>query len=497
MKILAVFTLTVLIGSTKDQGPRRQQDIPDKPEDLKYKPLRYDVPDPSKMRTELPCGSVLYALEDRSLPKVDITIYVRGGSFWEDAGKEGVAAITGTLMRIGGTATRKPNELDDELDFLAAQLSVSIGETNGAASLSLLSKDLDRGLEILFDVLRSPGFAEDKLDLTKKQILERLKSRNDATASIEGREANLLLYGDYPINRHPTGASVQSITQADLKALHARFFEPWNFIIAASGDFRKADLAQKLEKAMAGWGGAKRALPPVPKPAHEPKPGIYCFHKEGANINQGRVTVQHLGIDLHHADLYPLRVLNYIFGAGSFSSRLMQRVRTEMGLAYDVRSEFRPQFLYPGWMRMSFQSKSETCALALKTCLDELDKVRKDSVTEEELASAKQFYVDAFPALFFENAAKTVATFASAELNGYPKNYYQTYRDKITGVTRDDIKRAANTLLHPDKFVVVVAGNIPVIKAGDGKVKLADLERPIEDVPLPDPVTLERPKPKQ
>ena len=123
-----------------------QSEIPDRPEDLKYKGLTFYVPDPGKMRTALSNGVVLMAMEDRSLPKVELTVYVRGGSFWDDVGKEGTAGFCGTLMRIGGTANRAPQGLDDEIDFLAAELGVSLGGTQGSASLSVLSKDLDKGL---------------------------------------------------------------------------------------------------------------------------------------------------------------------------------------------------------------------------------------------------------------------------------------------------------------------------------------------------------------
>ncbi len=470
-----------------------QSEIPERPEDLKYKGLTFDVPDPGKMRAALSNGVVLMAMEDRSLPKIELTVYVRGGSFWDDAGKEGTAGFCGTLMRIGGTANRAPQALDDEIDFLAAELGVSLGGTQGSASLSVLSKDLDKGLEILFDVLRNPSFSQEKIDLLKAQTLEQLKARNDRTGGIEGREANLLLYGDYPLNRHPTGASVGAITREDLIAFHARTFHPANIVVAAAGDFDRAQLAQKLEAAMKGW-QSKERTPAAPKVTHAAKPGVYCFHKEGRNINQGRVTIAHLGIDLHHPDNFALRVMSYIYGGGGFSSRLTQKVRTEMGLAYDVGSDFRPGIAHVGAMRIAFQSKSETVALAAKTCLEELDRIRTQTVTEEELAAAKQFYLDAFPGLFFSTAQQTVNTFANAELNTYPENYFQNYRKKIASVTRDDVRRVAVEQLLPDKFVIVVVGNIGVIKEGEARAKLGDLGRTIIDVPLPDPVTLERPK---
>jgi len=227
---------------------------------------------------------------------------------------------------------------------------------------------------------------------------------------------------------------------------------------------------------------------------HAAAAGIRCFHKDGKNINQGRVTMGHLGIDVRNPDVQAIRVMSYVLGAGGFSSRLMQKVRTEEGLAYSVGSDLRPGIVYPYVFKIQFQSKSESCAYAAKLCLDEIARFQKDGATEKELKDAQQFYLDAFPGLFFATKLQTASTYANAELLGIPKDYYRTYREKIAGLTTADLRRVAREYLKPEKFAWVVVGNIPAIKAGDGKhpVTLGDLGA-ITDVPLADPLTLERP----
>ncbi|HEX7902042.1 MAG TPA: pitrilysin family protein [Planctomycetota bacterium] len=473
------------------------QDIPPHPDKLTYAALRFDVPDAAGLRTQLSTGTPAYLLEDPTLPIVDLQVFVRTGSFADPAGKEGLADLCASLMRTGGTATLAPDQLDEELDFLAANLSVALGDVSGTVSLSVLAKDLDRGLAILKDVLRAPAFRPEKLDTLKAQALDGLKARNDATAGIEAREANLLFYGpDFPLNHLATKASVESITREDLTAFHKAWFHPSRFVVAAAGAFKKAEFVAKLEAAFQDWGPAGGAKLEVPKPAHAATPGIRCFHKEGRNINQGRVTMGHLGVDVRHPDAQTIRVMSYILGAGGFSSRLMQKVRTEEGLAYDVRSDLRPGMVYPLPFRIVFQSKSESVAYAAQLCLAEIAKIQKDGVTEKELAAAKAFFIDAFPALFFATKSQTAATFAQAELLGLPKDYYTAYREKIAAVGPADILRVAREQLKPERFAWVVVGDIPAIKKGDGKhpVTLSDLG-PVTDVPLADPATLERPKP--
>ncbi|MHC4608454.1 MAG: M16 family metallopeptidase, partial [Planctomycetota bacterium] len=163
---------------------RAGQDIPPHPDKLAYEKLDFKVPDAQKMRVELSTGTVVYVVEDNTLPIVEIEIVIRGGSYVDPAEKEGTAALTGSLMRVGGTASRSPEQVDEELEFLAARTSISFHSLFGNATLSILRKNLDKGLEVFFDVLRNPRFDENKLRILKAQTFEQLKARNDSTASI-------------------------------------------------------------------------------------------------------------------------------------------------------------------------------------------------------------------------------------------------------------------------------------------------------------------------
>jgi zinc protease len=479
--------LVVLLAACSGGG------LPRHPDELKYRDLRFDVPDAAAMRVEIPGGAAGYLIEDAALPLVDLQILARRTAE-EPAGKEGLAGFTAGLMRTAGTATRTPEALDEELEFLAAEVGVSIEETHAAASLSVLAKDLDRGLELLGDILRNPAFRPEKLETLKAQALEGMRARNDSTASIEAREAGLLLLGEgFPTNRHSTKASVESITREDLVAFHARSFHPSNFIVAASGAFKRDDLVRKLGALFRDWPHPGGKALEAPKPAPVAKPGVYCFHKEGKNVNQGRVTAGHMGIDVRHPDLHVIRLANYILGGGGFSSRLMHRVRAEEGLAYSVHSDYRPGLLWPLPFRIQFQTKSEACAYAARLCLEEIARIQREGVTAKELGDAQRFHLDGFPGLFFSTKFQTAATYAQAELLGIPKDYYATYREKIARVTPADVQRAAREHFRPSQLVWVVVGDIPAIKKGDAARPgaLADLG-PVTDVPLPDPFTLKR-----
>src|SRR5690606_35224688 len=129
-------------------------------------------------RVPLRSGPVAYVMEDRELPLVNILVLARVGQYLEPAEKRGLARLTGALLARGGAGKRSAEELEERLEFLAAILRSSVGETQGTLSLNLLSKDIDEGLGILRDVLAAPRFQEDRLQLFKDQALQTMKQRN-------------------------------------------------------------------------------------------------------------------------------------------------------------------------------------------------------------------------------------------------------------------------------------------------------------------------------
>ena len=257
-------------------------EIPKHPRELKFAPLAYTPPRAADYRHKLAAGPVAFLVEDHELPLINIEITVRTGEYLEPAGKAGLARLTGSLIRSGGTATKTPAGFDDEAAFLAANLGSSIGPIEGNASLNCLRKDLDAGLALLIDMLRNPGFAEDRLQLSKDQRLQRLERRNDSTASIEGREFARLLRGDRHFTTIPaTKASIDAVVRQDLIDFHAKYYYPANFILAVSGDFKTPEMLAILEKAFAGWPNRAETVQPPPKPDFTVKPGALRRGQKG------------------------------------------------------------------------------------------------------------------------------------------------------------------------------------------------------------------------
>jgi zinc protease len=471
----------------------RAQDIPAHPRELKYTTLSYTPPKREQYRHVLSNGVVVYAVEDHDLPLISITTRVRTGSYLDPAGKEGLAELTGAQMRVGGTTAKTAEEFDEAAAFLAANISSAIGATQGNASLNLLTKDIDQGLALYFDMLRNPRFQEDRLKLAKSQILQGMERRNDRTDNIEDREWSRLMYGaDHFMSKDSTKASIESITREDMIAFHQRYYHPGGFIFAVSGDFDTKQLLAKLEAAMKGWPANKQAVPPVPKPTNTIVAGLYTVQK--ADVNQGRVSIGHIGSMRDTPDSYALEIMNEILGGGTFSSRITSRVRSDEGLAYSAESSYGMGTYFPGSFRATFQSKNSTTSQAIEIVLEEINRIRTAKVSQEELDSAKNSFIEVFPRIF-STAAQIAGTFAQDEYTKRSPDFWNTYRDRIRAVTVDDVQRVAQKYLEPDKLVVLVVGNIDEITKGNPDKPQFSLTKIARDgtvrrIPLPDPLTM-------
>jgi predicted Zn-dependent peptidase len=488
----------------------RADDIPARPEQLKFPPLSFAAPKAADYRVTLGNGVVAYLVPDRDLPLVTVNVLMRIGPDLDPAGKEGVAATMVNLLTRGGTTTRTATQVEDRVAFLGAVLDANLGGGGGGgpfgpggppisgsesrATLNILSKDIDEGLALLVDCLKNPAFQDDRLTLRKDQTLQSMKQRNDESAQIEEREFGFLMRGDgHWSNRYPTEASVKGITRDDLMAFHKRYVGPKNFILAVSGDFDRAAMVKKLDKVFAKWPtpGERPGAPAAP--AGPASAGWFMVDKA---VNQGRVSVGIRGIQRDDPDLYAMRVMNDILGGGGFTSRLVNRIRSDEGLAYQVGTRLGEGVYYPEPWRLIFQSKVRSVPYALQIAWQEINKMRDSLVTPEELETSKNGFIDAFPTQF-ATATAIAGQLAVDELTGrYAKHpaFWAEYREKLRAVTAADVQRVARRLLDPAKMSVLMVGDTKEIILGDPKHESAKIAALAGGepryLPLRDPMTM-------
>jgi predicted Zn-dependent peptidase len=452
-----------------------------------YKALKYPalnqikVPEPT--RFELANGMVVYLVEDHELPTISVSAMVRTGDRWEPVGKAGLASITGAVMRTGGTATRKGDQLDEELDRLGASVETGIGEDSGNATVSVLKEDIDTGLSILADVLQHPAFPPEKIDLAKIQVREGIARRNDDPGSIASREFERVLYGKNSAYGHiPEYATIDSITQADLIVFHKKFFQPENIILGAWGDFKAEEMRAKIEKALGGWARGGQAKPPVPElePGARKRAGVYAINKD--DVNQSTVYMGFIGGRRNDPDYYALSVANVVLGGG-FSSRLVNHVRSDQGLAYAVGSSWNAGWDRPGIFMAEGGTKSETTVKIVHSIRNEIQKM-SEAVSDDELAKAKDQILKGF-AFDFDSTGKIVRRLMTYDYFGYPRDYLQQYQANIQKVTQADVLRVAKQYLKTDELAILVLG------------KEKDFDQPLATLGQVTPIDITIPKPKQ
>jgi len=450
--------------------------------DIKYPPLR-SVKVPQPARIEMPNGMTLFLLEDHELPSIGMASMIRTGSRYVPADKAGLGFITGRVMRTGGTATRSGDELDKLLDRLGASVESGIETDAGTAFVSVLKEDVDKALPILSDILRNPAFPEDKVELAKTELRDGISRRNENSHAILQREFGRLIYGrDSGYTRLPQYDTVNSITRGDLVAFHKQFFQPENVILGVWGDFDTADMRAKIEKEFGSWARGGRPKPQVPEvdPAAKMRAGVYVVNKE--DVNQSEIQIGGLGGKRNDPDYYANVVLATALGGG-FGSRLMNRVRSNEGLAYSTFAAWGAQYDHPGLFFASAGTKSQTTMKALDLIKQELVKIGQSELTDKEFQLAKDSILKG-TAFDFDSTSKIVLRLMNYEYSGYPSDYLQRFNENINKVTKADALRVAKQYWNPANMAVLIVG------------KQADFDQPQTPLGPLTSIDISIPKPK-
>ena len=423
---------------------------------LKY-PKLGDIEIPQVKRVTLTNGMRLFLLEDHELPLINISALIRTGSIYEPADKIGLAAITGAVMRTGGTITKTGDELDEQLESIAASVETGIGLNSGYASMSVLKNDIDTGLAILADVLMNPAFREDKILLAKVQHRSAISRRNDFVGAIASREFDKLIYGPESIYaRHTEYATIDNISRDDLADFHKKFFHPNNIMLGICGDFDTQEMIEKIQEAFKGWEKSDMELPPVPQVKYEFRQTVSVIRKD--DVNQTNIRLGHIGGLMNDPDYFALIVMNKILG-GSFTSRLFRNVRSRMGLAYSVFGNYSANFDHPGVFYVGCQTKSESTVHAIRAMIKEVEKMTESEVTDEELAIAKESYLNSF-VFNFDSKGEIVNRLMTYEYFGYPPDFLQKTKANIEKVAKADVLRVARKHLQFDKLQILAVGRL-------------------------------------
>ena len=407
------------------------------------------------IRLALANGMVIFLQPDHELPLISAVAEIRGGSIYAPASKAGLVSIYGDVWRTGGTRTMSGDQMDDFLEARAAKIETSGGAESTSIALDCLKGDFDAVFKLYLDLLHNPEFRPDKIALTKRQMYTAISRRNDSVDAIVSRETAIIGYGkDSPYARVPEYSTVAAVTREDLVNWHKQYLQPNNIIFGITGDFDPKAMEATLRQAFESWAKGPAAKAPDIKFV-DPTPGYYLVKK--SDVNQSSIGMISLGIKRDSPDYFAVSVMNEIFGGG-FSSRLFNNVRAAKGLAYDVGGGVGSGFGRPGLTDIEMQTKSASTVEGIDALYKEIDNMRENASTPDELKRAKDQILNSF--IFrFDTPEKVLREKMLYEFYHYPLDFLETYRIQVEKVTAEDVSRVAKKYLHKEKLAVLVVGN--------------------------------------
>ena len=409
-------------------------------------------------RTVLSNGMVLLTSEQRTLPMVSIELLVDAGSAHESANQAGLANLTAKLLTYG-TKGQNAVQINETLDFIGASLETGCGQDTASLSVTVLKKDLPTGLDLLADVLTQPTFPQAEIDRQKQAVIATIRANEENPGAVAAKAFAAALFPQSPYGRPVEGteASVKSLQQKNLQDFFARYYRPNRTIVAIVGDVSEQEIAPLLSNALRGWEKGEPSAPPT-APVNIGPPKLVRVNKE---LTQANIAMGHGGVARGNPDYYAIQVMNYILGGGGFSSRAMDSIRNERGLAYSVYSFFAAEKSH-GTFEFVMQTKNETATEAIRIATDEMRRIREQLVSDQELNDAKDYLIGSFP-LRFDTNRKVASFLAQVEYFEIGLDYPDRYPNLIRGVTREDVLRVARQYLQPDKLITVIVGNLQKI----------------------------------
>jgi zinc protease len=461
--------------------------------DLKYPPLRQpQIPVPAQIT--LSNGMRVFLLEDHELPLIRGVALIHTGNLFDPPDKKGLSQVMADVLRSGGTKSKTGDQIDEQLENLAASVESGMDESSASMSFSALKESIDPVLQTFKDLMTGPEFRQDKIDLELSQFRSAIARRNDDANAIPERELLSIVYGrDTPYGWEIEYDDLAHMHRDDLIKFYQRYYFPKNILLAVYGDFSTQQMKDRLEKLFGDWKVEQAPVPAFPAVTAKPAPGIYFAEKQ--DVTQTFFSIGELGGTLRDKDYPALQVAANILGQG-FSSRLVSEIRTKLGYAYDISAAWAANYDHPGTFRIDGSTKSASTAETVQAIETEVSKIRGGEVTEQELRDAKDGVLNSF-VFFFDSPAKTLNRVVRYEYFGYPKDFLAEYRKGIDSVTRADVLRVAKEHFIPENLTIVAVGNPKEFGkplASLGPVKTIDLTipEPKQDVAKPDAAGMAR-----
>lgn len=391
-------------------------------------------------------------------PVISMNLTVLTGARDDPEERAGTALMVSRLLEEG-TASRTSLEIADAIESVGGAIETDCTYDRMSIFMGVLARDIDLGLDLVADMIRNPRFLADCIENERDRTLAEIRSAMDRPQVVAGLAFNELVYGDHPLHRpvHGYPETIVRIRREHLVAFHQTCVSPENVLLAVAGDFALDEMRDRLEAAFGSWKpGAGRGGSDAsgPTPSRGMRTRRIDFDSHQAHIYFG-----HLGIERTHPDFYALQVMDAILGGSAgLTARIPRKLRDEQGLAYTTFSSITNSAgLDPGKFLAYMGTAPENVSRAVDGFVREIELVRNEPVSSEELQDARAYLTGSF-VFGFETNAQLARFLISADLFGLGFDYIDKYPAYIERVSVEEIQRAARAHLSTEDCVLVVAG---------------------------------------
>jgi zinc protease len=436
-------------------------------------PAAFNIP--KSFGTALDNGLRVVVFEDQRLPLVSYRLAFFSGDAHEPKNRIGITSAVATMLSEG-TEDHSSRELAEKIERLGASISASSSDdftVVSASALSIYGTDI---LDIMHEMVLRPSFPEEEVDLYRRNTIEHLKFQRSQPGFLANEQTARLLYGDHPYSIvSPTAADIEKLSRDLIVDFHRRIFIPNNAILIVVGDVERRELLKDVEERFGEWPQgvvARHKLPAIPSRSRRT---LTIVDRPGSA--QSNIVLSEIAIDRHSPDYFPFVVMNQVLGAGA-SSRVFMNLREEKGYTYGAYTRFDAKAL-AGDFEATAEVRTAVTGDSLKEFFYELNRIRDEKVSDQELADAQNFLTGVFP-IRAETQEGLTGLIVSQHLYGLPDDYLQTYRENVSRVTVDEVERVAKKYIRPDSMAMVIVGDaeeiLPQVREYSRDIEIFDTE---------------------
>lgn len=438
---------------------------------MKFEPLKWEVPavgkDIKKVAGE--SGIVLYIKENHSLPLVEINVYIKGGPAYMEYGQKLHPWLIASCLMRGGTLSYDPDELIDSLEFNAIDINVKSNDEYFSLSMAFQPQFEELAIKLMEEILFKPRFDAEIVYNEKLKIINEWQRSMDDPGQLLYEASKEVLYNGHPLGSKPDFESFNAVTPQEILGIHKRFFQPKNMVVSVVGDINSDNLVNILFSVFDSKYNNDYDLELKPAPTLGERK-VYFVQRE---IPQGYIHFVQDAPAGYFEDTYKISLVSDILGGG-FNSKIVSKVRNELGLAYSTYAYFSSLTNLKGTFYAFSATRSDAVEQSIYCIEDVIKQMENGQISEEELNLSKESFLNS-SVTSVRNDWAYVQRLALRSLFGFPDDYFERMNDEIKDLTLQDIKDASKEYLDHEKMSIIIVGD-------STKINLKTIEKfgPIE-----------------